>query len=480
MSDVLPVVAIIGRPNVGKSTLFNAFVGTRKSIVSDIAGTTRDSLTEKIEDLGDINYMLVDTAGLSDFGNHTLEKEIQTQAEIALQNADCIIWLLDGKADITQDDLNIAQRLRSKSEKVIIVANKIDDGNDQKAYNFAELGFDIPEVISAKNNFGFWEFTETVQNKLKALGFNPQEKSETPDEDEPLKIALVGRPNVGKSTLFNQLLGQERSVVSDIAGTTRDSIDTDITLKNGKTYRLIDTAGVRKKGKLGKSMEFWMSVRSQQSIERADVCILLIDSLDGVTHQDLVLAGRILEAGKGVIIGVNKFDLARAKSKGEETLETEKDLEAVPMWDKDVDDIRNRYLAYLHKKIAFLPWAPVLFFSGKTGKGVLPLWDSIEGIAMQRSKRIPTHELNLFARDIYFGHVAPSVGTKQGKIKYVTQADIQPPKFLFFVNNKQAFHFSYKRYIENRLREKYEFTGTPIQIELKDAMNEFRGNKKDK
>lgn len=470
--NTYPVVAIVGRPNVGKSTLFNALVGERRAIVSDIAGTTRDSVTEKIDNLGAITYWAVDTAGLTDFGDNSLESAIQVQAELALKNADLILWMVDAKQELTQDDYDIANKLHRVSKKVLFCANKIDDGQAMRGYELAELGFGMPTIISAKNNFGFWDLTEVIQERLKELGFEPID-SALVEAPERIKVALVGRPNVGKSTLFNQMIGEERSVVSDIAGTTRDAIDTDWTSPDGTQFRFIDTAGVRRPGKIGREMEYWMVVRTRQAIERADVCILLLDALDGVTHQDLALAGQIVEAGKALILGVNKFDLARDKSRTAEETD-ERELEAVPMWDKDITDIRNRYLSYLHNKISFLPWAPVLFFSAQTGKGTDKILESLISVNAERSRRVPTRELNLLAKDIYYGHVAPSQGLKQGKIKYVSQVDSSPPKFLFFVNNIQAFHFSYKRYIENKLREKYGFAGTPIIVELKDAMANWR------
>lgn len=468
-------LAIVGRPNVGKSTLFNALVGERRAIVSDVAGTTRDSVTEKVDNLGEITYWVVDTAGLSDFGDNTLEQSIQTQAEIALHHADLIVWLVDAKKELTQDDRDIADKLRKVSGKVLFCANKIDDGQSARAYELAELGFGVPEIISAKNNFGFWELTETIQTRLKELKFEPisLEETEAPDR---IKVALIGRPNVGKSTLHNQLIGHDKSVVSDVAGTTRDALDTDWDAPDGTAFRFIDTAGVRRPGKLGREMEFWSVVRTRQAMERADVCVLLIDALDGVTHQDLALAGEIVEAGKGLIVGVNKFDLAREKARAQEETD-ERELEEVPMWDKDIADIRNRYLHYLHQKVSFLPWAPVLFFSAETGKGTEAILESVINVHAERSKRISTRELNLLAKDIYYGHVTPSHGLKQGKIKYVSQVDTAPPKFLFFVNNTQAFHFSYRRYMENKLREKYGFSGTPIVVELRDAMDKWRGGK---
>lgn len=471
--NTLPIVAIVGRPNVGKSTLFNALVGERRAIVSDIAGTTRDSVTEKIDNLGAITYWAVDTAGLSDFSENSLEASIQVQAELALENADLILWIVDARDELTQDDYDIANKLHRVSKKVLFCANKIDDGQAARSYELAELGFGIPEVISAKNNFGFWELTERIQERLKELKFVPVSVDDI-EAPERLKVAFVGRPNVGKSTLYNQLIGEDKSVVSDVAGTTRDALDTDWDAPDGTQYRFIDTAGVRRPGKIGKNMEFWMVVRTRQAIERADVCVLLIDALDGVTHQDLALAGQIVDAGKALVMGVNKFDLAREKARADEETD-ERDLAEVPMWDKDIEDIRNRYLRYLHNKITFLPWAPVLFFSAQSGKGTEKILDSLTAVHAERTKRVPTRELNLLAKDIYYGHVLPSHALKQGKIKYVSQVDTCPPKFLFFVNNVQAFHFSYRRYIENKIREKYGFAGTPIIVELRDAMATWRG-----
>jgi GTP-binding protein len=504
MKKDLPIVAIIGRPNVGKSSLFNAFIGERRSIVSEIAGTTRDSLMEQINDLGKIPFWVVDTAGLSDFGDNNLENEIQIQAQVAMENADLILWVVDGRNELTEDDYIIADKLRRSKTPILFIANKIDDGDPSKAYEFMELGFGMPETISAKNNFGFWDFAERLQKQLVEMGYNAKDYAETEfennedrrdeDPDKPIKIAFIGRPNVGKSSLLNQLVGQNRSVVSDVSGTTRDSIDMDLFWdleKNCiatevdreanpaqvKPFKLIDTAGVRKPGKIGRqNFEFWSSVRTMRSIERADICAILIDALDGVTHQDLVLAGKIVKAGKGIVLCVNKFDLIKEKSQAKEETD-EREIAEIKMWGEDLDKIRKDYMWYLHQKIAFLPWAPVLFFSAKTGKGVKDLLGTVVGIAEQRRKRVTTANLNRYIPEIYYGHVLPSAGTKKGKIKMVQQVDSNPPKFLFFVNNIAAFHFTYKRYVENKIREKYGFFGTPIIIEFRDAMARYRGNK---
>ncbi len=471
--SLLPTVTIIGRPNVGKSTLFNAFLGRRQSIVSDIPGTTRDSLVETINDIGDQAFLLVDTAGLTNAVGDSLEDEIQLQASLALERSDLILWVIDGKDPLTQDDLDIAQRLRKSQKPVFFVANKIDDGEMVNA-EFYQLGFGAPATVSAKNNFGFWELCEALQNKLSELDLTTDDHE---DDEDVIKIAFIGRPNVGKSSLFNKLIGEKRSVVSNVAGTTRDAIDTEYTDDNGQKWKFIDTAGLRRRGKIGRLMEYWASVRSENAIARADVCVLLIDALDGVTHQDLALAGKIKDAGKGIIIGVNKFDLVREKSQAEEETD-ERELDDVPMWDERLDKIRDKYLNYLHHKIQFLPWAPVIFFSAKTGQGIGDVLVSAQGIQAERHKRVTTKELNLLVPEIFYGHVTPSRGTKIGKIKYASQVDTAPPKFLFFVNNVAAFHFSYRRYIENKLREKYGFEGTPITVELRDAMKSWRQQEK--
>ncbi len=474
MKKETPVVAIIGRPNVGKSTLFNAFIGERRAIVSEFAGTTRDSLMTKITDLGKIPFWLVDTAGLSDFGNNTLENEIQLQVEISMENADLILWVVDGQKELTQDDYIVAEKLRKGTTPVIFVANKIDDGDQNKTYELAELGFGLPETISAKNNFGFWEFAEKLQKKIKNLGFGETKKD---TEEDVIRVAFVGRPNVGKSSLLNSVLGKKRAVVSEIAGTTRDSIDEYFTGEDGQEYCFIDTAGMRKRGKIEKNFEFWSTVRTDRSIERADICILLIDSLDGVTHQDMVLAGKIIKAGKGLILGVNKLDLMIEKSHTEDESD-ERDLEEVKMWGEELDKIKQRYMDYLKQKIQFAPWASVLFFSAKTSRGIKDIFPTIKGIDKEQKKRVSTSDLNLFVPEVYFSHVIPMSGHKKGKIKYASQVDNSPPKFLFFVNNVQAFHWSYKRYLENKLREKYGFFGTPITVEFRDAMGDREKKRK--
>ena len=470
----IPVIAIVGRPNVGKSTLFNCFSGGKKAIVSDIPGTTRDSLMERIEGENFI-YWFVDTAGLTNSFGDDLEKEIQMQAELAAKNADLVIFLVDGRKEMTRDDEEIAAKLRKSHSPVILTANKIDDGNEAKVLELTRWGLGVPLAISAKNYVGMWELEDKIDEALRKKGF--PEKSALPPspEKEKLKIAFVGRPNVGKSSMVNTLLGKNRSLVSPIPNTTRDTIDTEFTWE-GKNqgeeikqeFLFLDTAGLRRSGRIGKDLDFWSSVRTVKAIERSDVCALIIDALDGVTHQDAVIAGQILEAGKGMIVIVNKFDLVREKSHTEKETD-ERELVEIKMWDEDIDTVKKKYLSYLERKLPFSPSSPVIFCSAKTNRGTKDIFASALGIAEERKKRIPTSELNRFLPEIIFGHVTPSKGIKVGKIKFVEQVEVSPPKFLFFVHHVGAFHFSYRRYVENKLREKYGFQGTPMIVEFREA-----------
>lgn len=473
----LPTVAIIGRPNTGKSTLFNAFIGERRSIISDIAGTTRDSLVERV--WGDkYSYYLVDTAGLTDAEGDTLELEIQAQAELAIEKADLLIFVVDGKTDPTSDDYALVEKLRKSPKPVIFVANKIDDGDDSRTWNLAALGLGMPLAISAKNFVHVYDLEDAIEAKLSALDFRENAQDETEDMYRDwIKVAFVGRPNVGKSCLTNKLVGDNTSVVSDVRGTTRDTIDTPFETEEGQKFLLLDTAGLRKPGKRDRKLEFWSSVRTEKAIERADICVLVIDALDGVTHQDLVVAGKIIDAGKAVIVCVNKFDLAIEKSRAAEETD-ERALPEVKMWDERLDKIREKYINYLSMKIKFMNWAPVVFVSAKTGKGTNSIFESCHHVHESSQQRVTTSELNKYIPEIYYGHVQPSIGTRIGKIKFATQVDTKPPTFLFHVNNQKAFHFTYKRYLENKLREKYGFHGTPIVVKFADAMDGRDDNKK--
>ncbi len=486
MNKELATVAIIGRPNVGKSTLFNLFLGERKAIISPISGTTRDNLIEKVNSnpktgQGKYDFFLVDTAGLTDEKGDSLEEEIQKQSELAQENADMIIFLIDGRKDLTSDDYAIAEKLRkNKKVPVIFCANKIDDATLQN-WDLMKLGLGEPIIISAKNRVGIDELNLAIEEKLNFAGFPSKiEIFANDEEDEIIKIAFVGRPNVGKSSLMNKLTNKKLSVVSNVSGTTRDTIDAEFIDDEGQKYILLDTAGLRRAGKIGKKLEYWSTVRTTRAIERADVCVLMLDALDGVTHQDLIVAGKILEAGKGVIIAVNKFDLAVEKSKAKQETDS-REIPEIKMWDEEIEVIRNRYLNYLAQKIRFLAWAPILFISAKTGKGIEGIFQSAKGVFAERQKHISTSQLNKVIPEFVHSHVLPAIGTKRGKIKFVSQADSVPPKFIFHVNNEKAFHSTYRRYLENKIREKFGFHGTPIRMEFRDAMDEFKGkNKKSK
>ena len=387
------------------------------------------------------------------------------------------MFLIDGRKELTKDDFDIAENLRKNKEvPVIFCANKIDDANLQN-WDLMKLGLGDPLIISAKNKVGMDELSAEIENQLNLAKFPTCDGiKEDEKTDETIKIAFVGRPNVGKSSLFNKLTNSPLSVVSNIAGTTRDTVDTEFIDEDDQKYLLLDTAGLRRAGKIGKRLEFWSAVRTSRAIERSDVCVLMLDALDGVTHQDLIVAGKVLEAGKGVILCVNKFDLAIEKSRAKEDTD-EREVPEVKMWNEDIEKIRNRFLNYLKQKIRFLSWAPVLFISAKTGKGIEGIFASAKGISEERVKHISTSQLNKIMPEFVHGHVLPAVGTKRGKIKFTSQADTIPPKFIFHVNNIKAFHATYRRYLENKLREKFGFHGTPIRMEFRDSMDTFKGKK---
>ncbi len=497
----LPTVCIIGRPNTGKSTLFNAMIGQRKAIVSDIAGTTRDRVVSKVEG-NDRDYWLVDTAGLTSAAGEELEQEMQLQTDIALEEADVVLCVFDAKRNLTADDHNVVAKLRRAKQPVVVVANKLDDGNPAAALELSGVGLGMPVVVSAKNNFGLWELYEAIEAVLPPMPAGmeaEQEETESENEDvyawdeeevsaeehpeheaeeteeaevRALKLAVVGRPNVGKSTLCNAFLQENRSTVSDIPGTTRDTIDSVYVSPEGVEYTLLDTAGLRRKGKLGRKIEYWSAVRTAQAIERSDVCALLLDSLEGVTHQDMTIINQVIEAGKGLVIVVNKFDLVHDKARENET--DEREIDEIKMWGEDLDKIRKDYWYYLSQRLPFASWAPVLFVSAKTGKAIGKILEAAVHIERERRRRISTAALNRWLPEIVYGHVMPSKGSRIGKIKYISQVDTCPPKIGVWVNNAEAFHFSYRRYLENRLREKFGWYGTPVVISFRDAMGDRR------
>jgi GTP-binding protein len=439
-----PIVAIVGRPNVGKSTFFNRLIGQRKAIVEDIPGTTRDRLYGDTEWNGRA-FTVVDTAGLlfeeevdprtgSPASFAEIAQRTREQAELAIAEADAIIFMVDTREGMTSADAEVAEVLRSTYKPVVLAANKAD--NQERALDAVEfyaLNLGDPIPMSAYHGIGTGDVLDLVAAALPIV--------EEEDQEAAVKVAIIGRPNVGKSSLLNRLLGQERSVVSPIPGTTRDSIDTPIDV-NGTRVLLIDTAGIRRRGKIEWGIEKYSVLRALRAIERSDVALLLIDAEEGVTAQDTHVAGMILEELKGVAILVNKWDLVV----------------------KD-DDTFNAFTRQVRDAFKFIPYAPLLFISAKTGQRadqVLPL--ALE-IAQERQRRIPTSELNALLRDAVYDH--PPTATHKGahlRLYYATQPQVAPPVFLFFANNAELIHWGYERYLENRIREKYGFTGTPIKI----------------
>ena len=464
----IKTVAIIGRPNVGKSTLFNAFVKKRKAIVSDIPGTTRDNLIEKIVHKKQ-SFFLVDTAGLTSDAGEKLEEKIQTQARLAAQNADMILFLVDGRSEITKGDHDVANYLRKLGTKVVLAVNKIDDKNESLIWNFVSLGLGDPVAISAKNRIG-------LRDLVAQFPTAQVDKSGEITQKSSIKIAIIGRPNSGKSSLLNSLSGKNLSLVSDASGTTRDRVDTFVSDKENNKYQLIDTAGLKKSGKIGRDFDFWSSVRTAQAIEEADICVCLIDALVGVAHADLVIIGRAIGAGKGIILGVNKFDLVLARARGKDTPEN-KEIPEVAMWNEKVDSIKQNYLRYLSTKLAFASWAPVIFFSAKTGKGTREIFDSAKNIQLCRRFRIQTSVLNKFLPEVMHSHVLPSQGNRTGKIKFIQQVSVSPPEFKITINSRKAFHHSYWKFIENNLRKKFGFIGTPLILEFSETFQRNRKNK---
>lgn len=429
-----PIVAIVGRPNVGKSTLFNQIGKKRVSIVDDMPGVTRDRIYLDAEWLNK-EFTMIDTGGIEfDESNHILYS-MRQQAEIAMDEADVILFLVDGRAGLTTSDEEVAKILRRTKKTVVLAVNKIDSPQlEANIYEFYSLGLGDPIPLSATNVMNLGDLLDAV------VAAFPEHQAEEKDEDE-ISIAVIGRPNVGKSSLVNQLLGEERVIVSDVAGTTRDAIDTHF-VKDDMKFMLIDTAGMRRRGKIDEPVERYSVMRSLRAVDRADVVLLLINAFEGITEQDKKIAGYAHESGKGVVIVVNKWDIFPDKT-DKSTLEfTEK----------------------LREEIGFLQYAPILYASALTGQRVARVTELVKYVAEQQSMRIKTSVLNELIRDAVSINPPPMHRGRRLKILFMTQADIKPPKFIIFVNDPDLMHFSYLRFIENRLREMYGFEGTPIRL----------------
>lgn len=431
-----PVVAIVGRPNVGKSTLFNRIIGHRKAIVEDIPGVTRD----RIYDIGEWSgheFLVIDTGGIRMDQNADFAKEILLQAEIAIEEADLILFMVDNQAGVAYEDEQVAQILRRSRKPVLLVANKVENFHKEtQYYEFYKLGFGDPVPISAMHGMNIDELLDRLVSKLKF-------DAALPDDSEITKIAIVGRPNVGKSTLVNALLGQDRVIVSDIPGTTRDAIDTPFEF-NGHKYVLIDTAGIRKKSRITEATEKYSVVRALKSIERADVTLIMLSADDINNEQDKRIAGFVHEQGKANILVVNKWDLV------------EKDTSTMNKYDKE---IRQDY--------KFLAYSPILYISALTRKRIFKTLELVDFVVDQHYRRVSTSELNQVLREALLLNPLPGGGGKRIKIYYGTQVTTGPPTFVFFANFPELIHFSYLRYLENVLRENFGFEGTPIRIILR-------------
>lgn len=441
--SVKPLVAVVGRPNVGKSTFFNKIAGQRIAIVEDVPGVTRDRVCADCEWLNH-RFTLIDTGGIDPRSTDPLRVQMRHQAEIAMDMADVILFFVDGKQGLTADDEDVANMLRRAKAPVLLVVNKLDSpAMLDNRYDFYALGMGDPIAISSVNMMGLGDLLDEVVHHF------PAQPEETDDEDAPINIAVVGRPNVGKSTLVNRLLGQERVIVSDIPGTTRDAIDAPFEV-DGRRYNLIDTAGIRRKRAIEEnSLERYSVVRSLAAIRRCDVALIVIDANDGVTEQDSKIAGVVESEGKAAIIVVNKWD---AIEKDTSTMES--------MRKKVISDLK------------FMAWAPVVFLSALTGSRVQKLMTAVDDAYAQTCKRVTTGVLNDVLADAQLAQQTPMTGGRRLKIYYGTQQSTQPPTFILFVNDEELMHFAYERYLENQFRKSFGFEGTPIRFILREKKKE--------
>lgn len=433
-----PIVAIVGRPNVGKSTLFNALAGERISIVKDTPGITRDRIYTEINWLN-YNFTLIDTGGIEPDSNDVILSQMREQAQIAIDTADVIIFICDVKQGLVDSDSKVCDMLRRSHKPVILVVNKVDsfDKYMNDVYEFYNLGIGEPVPISASNMLGLGDMLDKVVSYL------PKNFEEEEDNDKP-KIAVVGKPNVGKSSLINKLIGENRVIVSDIAGTTRDAVDTPV-MHNGSEYVFIDTAGLRRKKNVKEDLEKYMVVRTVSAVERADVVILMIDAVLGVTEQEAKIAGIAHESGKAVIIAVNKWD-------------------AVEKDDKTI----YKYEEKIRNTLSFMPYAEIVFISALSGQRINKLFDLIDMVIENHSLRIQTGVLNEILSEAVALNQPPTDKGKRLKIFYMTQVSVKPPTFVIFVNDKNLMHFSYTRYIENQIRQAFGFKGTPLRFIIRE------------
>ena len=431
-----PIVTIVGRPNVGKSTLFNRIAGSRISITEDTPGVTRDRIYAECEWL-DNHFTLIDTGGIELNTTDTIFAQMRVQAEVAIEMADVVLFMVDGKEGVTAADTEVAQMLRKAKKDIILVVNKMDRFvNEDNIYEFYNLGLGDPIAVSSSEALAIGDLLDEIISKF-------DETMNTDEEDDSIKIAVIGKPNAGKSSIINRIIVEDRVIVSDIPGTTRDAIDTKFE-SNGQKYTLIDTAGIRKKSKVLETVEKYSVLRAFTAVERADICILVIDADKGITEQDIRIAGYSHDNNKGMIIVVNKWDLIEKDNK------TFKEF---------TDDIRQKF--------AYATYAPIMTVSALTGQRVNKILDTVDEVYSFRNLRVSTGVLNDILTEAVLMNQPATVKGKRLKLYYGTQVAVNPPKYLIFVNDKEIVHFSYQRYIENKIRESFEYKGTPIIIEFR-------------
>lgn len=433
-----PIVAIVGRPNVGKSTLFNALAGEKIAIVKDTPGVTRDRIYADVSWLNN-QFALIDTGGIEPDTKDVILSHMREQAEIAIDMADVIIFMTDVKQGVIDADYNVANMLRKAGKPVLLVVNKVDnfDKYASDVYEFYNLGIGDPIPIAAVSKLGIGDMLDKVLEVIQCNG-------DDDEEDDRPKVAIIGKPNVGKSSLVNRITGEDRVIVSDIAGTTRDAIDTDV-VWNGKEYIFIDTAGLRRKNKIKEELERYSIVRAVAAVERADIVIMMIDATEGVTEQDAKIAGIAHDRGKGMIIAVNKWDAI------------EKDTHTA-----------NKFTDKIREILSFVPYASVIYISAKSGQRVHKLFELLDTVIQNHQLRIATGVLNEIMMEAVAMQQPPTDKGKRLKLFYITQVSVKPPTFVIFVNDKKLMHFSYQRYIENKIREAFGFAGTPIRIFIRE------------
>jgi GTP-binding protein len=440
----LPLVAVVGRPNVGKSTFFNKIIGARIAIVEDTPGVTRDRIYGET-DWNGRRFALIDTGGIDPDTEDVIMSQMREQAQVAMDMADVIVFMVDTKEGLTSSDTEVASMLRRTRRKVILVVNKADGQQTPETfYDFYELGIGEPMAISAANMTGLGDVLDEIVNNI------PESDLDEDEDDETVRIAIIGKPNVGKSSLLNAIVGENRMIVSEIAGTTRDSVDTPFEY-NGERYILVDTAGLRRRSKVSETIEHFSVLRAIAAIERSDICLLMIDAIEGgMTEQDKKIAGIAHEAGKGIVLVVNKWDLI------------EKETGTLEEFKKKIE-----------KDVPFMSYAPIVFISVLTGQRLTNVLDLAVLVSENRSMRIQTGQLNALIQDAMLMHAPPSDKGKRLKIYYVSQIGIRPPLFSFKINNRDLMHFSYSRYLENKIRDTYGFIGTSVKFVFREKKDDL-------